>query len=117
LCFWIIYANSFCSSKDMQEFKFFVLWLWLRIAMLSECLGFWWWQPLLKGTNVRRRQWCANVVRIAMLSVLGFDDGGHCWKEQMWSKKMRLRWCANVVDYAQLYTLCPSSSRAVSFYA
>jgi hypothetical protein len=52
-----------------------------------------------------------------MLSVLGFDDGSHCWKEQMWSKKMHLRWCANVVDYAQLYTLCPSSSRAVSFDA
>jgi hypothetical protein len=52
-----------------------------------------------------------------MLSVLGFDDGGHCWKEQMWSKKMHLRWCTKVVDYAQLYTLCPSSIRAVSFDA
>ncbi len=84
----------------MQEFKFVVLWLWLRIAMLSERFGFWWWQPLLKGTYVIRRQWCANVVRIAMLSVLGFDDGSYCCKEQMWSKKKTGLRCTDVVRNA-----------------
>ncbi len=98
-----IYANSFCCSKDMQEFKFVVLWLWLRITMLSECFGFWWWQPLLKGTNVRRRQWCANVVRIAMLSeCFGF----WWWQPLLKGTNVRRRqWCANVVRIAMLSVL------------
>jgi hypothetical protein len=42
------------------------------------------------------------VVKIAMLSVLGFNDASHhCWKQKMWSKKkMGLRRCTNVVRIA-----------------
>jgi hypothetical protein len=45
-------------------------------------------------------RWCVNVIRIAMPSVLGFDDGGHYVekKQKMWfKKKIGLMWCANVV--------------------
>jgi len=54
-------------------------------------------------------RWCANVVRIAMPSVLGFDDGGQYVggkKKQMWSKKKTcLRWCVNVIRIAMLIVL------------
>jgi hypothetical protein len=57
-----------------------------------------------KKTGLR---WCVNVVRIAMPSVLGFDDGSHhAEKEKMWStKKTGLRWCTNVVRIAMLSVL------------
>jgi hypothetical protein len=52
-----------------------------------------------KKTGLRR---CANVVRIAMPSVLGMDDGSHhAEKEQMWcKKKMGIRRWTNVVRIA-----------------
>ncbi len=42
-----------------------------------------------------------NVVRIAMPSVLGFDDGGQYVEKKKWFKKKTcLRRCANVVRIA-----------------